>query len=255
MMLPRILVVGEALWDHNHIGEASRLSPEAPIPVVSITSETFTAGGAYKVEKTLQALGAETSHLFQKGWGSPDGKTSPVKNRLFVGDTCVARWDEQDRCEPLDLESLPLGGFDAVVISDYGKGGFPPEVRNTLMGKLALAGLPTFIDTKESPWAWGSSATFFPNAREYRAHERAYSETSRVVRTLGEAGMEYLERGQCLAFEFPQNLHPRTVIGAGDVVIAAFAFASAQGRNHREALRFAAEQVGLALTSPYGASL
>jgi D-beta-D-heptose 7-phosphate kinase/D-beta-D-heptose 1-phosphate adenosyltransferase len=251
-MTPNILVIGEAMVDRSLVGTAERLSPEAPIPVVKPQSITEQPGGAAKVAAILRSLGASVTPTYQPGY--PDA--GPVKNRLFVGDTCVARWDEGDHCDPIDVGALPpLGAFDAVVISDYGKGGFTPLVRSRLMELLHAFEVPTFIDTKTSPHAWASFPIFFPNASEYSAHERLYASTPTVVRTLGAGGMELLDHGVRTAFEFPQNLHPRTVIGAGDVVIAAYAYSVACGASPRAALCFAAQQVGRALSSPYGASL
>ena len=183
--LPRILVIGEAMVDRNHLGESHRLSPEAPIPVVNLHTVTDQPGGAAKVAEILRTLGASVTTTYQPG-------ACPVKNRLWAGDTCVARWDEQDACDPIDLGALPpLWDFDAVVISDYGKGAFTPLVRSRLMELLHSLTVPTFIDTKASPHAWASFPIFFPNASEYASHERFYASTPVVVRTLGAGGIYF----------------------------------------------------------------
>lgn len=65
----RILVIGDAMLDNYVWGDASRISPEAPVPVVKVSHETFTAGGAANVALNIAALGGSAT-LF--GWIGDD---------------------------------------------------------------------------------------------------------------------------------------------------------------------------------------
>src|SRR2546425_959697 len=82
-------VFGDGMWDRYWIGTANRLSPEFPGPVVKIEDMRFYPGGAGNVANNLQMLGVTVLRYFHDG---------PTKNRLMVGDTQIARWDEHDTC-------------------------------------------------------------------------------------------------------------------------------------------------------------
>ncbi len=145
----RILVIGDVMLDHYIWGDATRISPEAPVPVIDIARDTWTGGGAANVALNIAALGARCSvfgfigadeHgtrlrriLRAKGVGvicPPGDGTTIVKTRVLV--------QHQQLCR-LDRESLPasyavdpeqagrllgkaIRACDAVVLSDYAKG-------------------------------------------------------------------------------------------------------------------------------------
>ena len=145
----RILVIGDLMLDHYIWGDATRISPEAPVPVVDIARDTWTGGGAANVALNIAALGARCTvfgfiggdeHgarlraiLRAKGVlciAAPGGGRTIVKTRVLV--------QHQQLCR-LDRESLPsayavdparagrllgraIGSCDAVVLSDYAKG-------------------------------------------------------------------------------------------------------------------------------------
>jgi bifunctional ADP-heptose synthase (sugar kinase/adenylyltransferase) len=113
-------VIGEKFDDIYHVGTATRLSPEAPIPVVAVKEVIQFAGGAGNVYQNLKALGANVLLI--------NPTETPRKNRLIANGLQVARWDEQDTVKPLpELQFKTFDGYDGVIISDYGKGFFTPE--------------------------------------------------------------------------------------------------------------------------------
>ena len=171
MSQPRILVIGEALIDRYWLGTATRLSPEAPVPVVKIEKKFDIVGGATNVARNLDALGAKVEGIYQRSG-------CPIKNRLLIGNTQVARWDERDSCEQIYVGLEKLYGIDGVVLSDYGKGGF--RSTETLRESLRNFNGPIFVDTKQSPlkftdlWEGPERFTFFPNLKEFRQFEANY---------------------------------------------------------------------------------
>jgi bifunctional ADP-heptose synthase (sugar kinase/adenylyltransferase) len=215
---PRVLVVGDAMEDVYHIGSAVRLSPEAPIPVVKTSSTVYCAGGALNVVENLIALGCDVVAVTQV-------PPLPVKSRLLVGDTQIARWDD-DTCGRIDLKDLEdaLGSFDAVVVSDYCKGAITEEVYLELLDFLRDTALPVFIDTKSDPAEWDElpSAYFFPNQTEYAKHPEFYDASRRVVQKMGGEGMQLTEYGERLFSEDAIQTTVRCVAGAGDTALAAF---------------------------------
>ena len=231
----KILVLGDAFVDTYHLGTTSRLSAEAPIPVVNITGVLEFPGGACNVRENLISLGVDGRYLFQ-----PTSRkvNYPVKNRLIVNDTQVARWDTDDWCSMYQREDLLvlMEDFDAVIVSDYGKGSITKEVIQILWEVT----LPVFVDTKQSPVDWiGSEAVLFPNLEEYKRYQKEYDWIGRVVLKRGAEGLSLLEFGSVVLQRPAVARFVRDVNGAGDTVIAAFALALVGGRNIDWCLEFA----------------
>jgi len=145
----RILVIGDVMLDHYIWGDATRISPEAPVPVIDIARDSWTAGGAANVAINIASLGAECA-LFGFIGGDADGSrlrsvlkekgvdalASPGEGRTIVKTRVMVQ--HQQLCR-LDRESLPaayaadpdrsarilareIRACDAVILSDYAKG-------------------------------------------------------------------------------------------------------------------------------------
>lgn len=250
MSEPRILVIGEKFIDRYYVGTATRLSPEAPIPVVAVKEVIQSAGGAGNVSANLKALGAEVTEIYQQ-------TPYPTKNRLIANGQQLARWDEHDYTAPFDPYKIKLWApffkdKDAIIISDYAKGAFTPEIAmgiSTLTGKT-----PVFIDTKNvSIWVRGDNMFFFPNQKEWNAQQEEYIWAENVIRTESEHGMSYLHFGKS---EYTLRAHPGPVVsvcGAGDTAIASFAYAYVKYGSWAPAMEFAALACAVAVSKPYTA--
>lgn len=250
MNVPKVLVIGEKFIDRYFIGSASRLSPEAPIPVVKLDDEPLQfMGGAGNVAENLKVLGAHVVELFQPGH-------FPIKNRLIVGQTQIARWDQYDTVSPIKLtNSVQVNHYfkdiNGVIVSDYAKGAVTSELVATIGDKLGKARL--FIDTKSSPAAYGilaRQATFFPNMKEYAQFTAAYNACPVKVLKMSEHGMTYQNRSE--------NIHQPAlatkvvnVSGAGDTAVAAYAYAILTGKEPKDALEFAARACAVVVGKPY----
>ena len=157
-----ILVFGDVMMDRFIWGNVSRISPEAPVPVVKVERETFLLGGAANVVHNIQALGGNVSlcgvvgddemgrriirDLKKIGIGTqglfmdPDRQTT-VKTRIIAHHQQVVRIDREtsDAIRPSTLQALSeflrrkLEGFDGVILSDYEKGLLTgPLIRSTI---------------------------------------------------------------------------------------------------------------------------
>jgi D-beta-D-heptose 7-phosphate kinase/D-beta-D-heptose 1-phosphate adenosyltransferase len=226
---PKILVVGDAMVDQYRFGTTTRISPEAPIPVVKVTDYKTFHGGAGNVFTNLVALGAEVRLRA--------GEPTPIKNRLMVGNTQVARWDTNDEVQPILLEQLDQAILhwtpDAIVVSDYGKGSVDEHVIDWLH---TVEGIPIFIDTKSSPRRFDRAAritqpavTFFPNLTEYTQHDDDYVDEYSVILKRGADGLSRLEYGILQEFYRAYATNVISVCGAGDTVLAAYAYFTALG--------------------------
>ncbi|MCK9230295.1 MAG: D-glycero-beta-D-manno-heptose-7-phosphate kinase [Syntrophales bacterium] len=177
--LSRVLVIGDIMADHFIWGKVTRISPEAPVPVVSVTSESLLLGGAANVLNNVFSLGGRAFIAGIAGrdeMGSwirerlremkvdtdgiiitPDRPTS-VKTRVIAHSQQVVRFDREDR-NPVGagarkkiagyLESM-LDDIEAVVISDYNKGLVSEELLHRIRNLCSGAGIPLFIDPKKN---------------------------------------------------------------------------------------------------------
>ena len=210
-----VAVFGDPMRDVYWVGTADRLSPEGPIPVVKVKEKVELPGGAANVVANLEAQGV---HVI-RGY---NGLVCPVKNRLVVGEYQLARWDEKDRCYENFVDDPGLGErIDAVVVSDYGKGGVTERVRKYVLG----LGKPLFVDTKDQPLGWlteDDRTVVFPNQGEYDRFGVAYDKFNLCVLKQGGKGLTLMSRGKEWA-HFPATAkRVVSVNGAGDTVLAAF---------------------------------
>ena len=255
----RVAVVGDFMEDIYHIGEASTLSAEVPIPVVKIKETKHFPGGAGNVAENLEMLGVDVLRI--------EGSINrPLKHRLLVEDHQIARWDENDVCKPV-LTLNRIVGIDAIVVADYGKGGITPYV----IDRIKIQDVPVFVDTKKDPSVWNGVATaVFPNTKEYSQFPKQYDDFDGfVVQKRGVRGLSL--------FNFKRGIGPpdrvgiggfpsvarfvRSVNGAGDTVIAAFVYKwlaqmqeyayHEEGRDYQELLEFANAAAAISVEHPY----
>lgn len=147
----KILIVGDLVLDRFIRGEANRVSPEAPVPVVKVNTETYCLGGAGNVANNIVSLGGNASvcgvvgsdyaaKILQKqlsrkgidhaGVFADSSVTTSVKTRIIAGHQQVVRFDTEtvrDISRPMTQKILKfisseIQNSDAVLISDYGKG-------------------------------------------------------------------------------------------------------------------------------------
>lgn len=258
---PHILVVGDAMIDRYIIGETSRISPEAPVPVVMAGREEMRAGGAANVAANVVALGPRCSLLTicgddpsaedlarlmaQHGVGLDrvvdPGQRTTQKTRLISGGQQIARVDqdggagEAARVELARRFEAALDGVHAVIFSDYAKG-----VLSDLPSLLAIArrrGVPSFVDPKASdPRRYAGAFLLKPNAREFHAlfgdcPEAELADRARaalaamdldyLVVTRGAKGVLMVSRDGTVVDHPTEALEVFDVTGAGDTIIAA----------------------------------
>lgn len=192
----RILVVGEMILDEFIWGKVSRISPEAPVPVVEVVKESWCAGGAANVARNVREFCDEV-HLFSIGGTDPDAGvlrgllekqgirldgvlTDPAyrtirKTRIIARTQQVVRVDreqrasfsEAQRAEALARFDSLLPQIDAIVIEDYDKGLLDQTVANELTRRARAAGKIVCVDPKPSnPVQWSDVTCITPNRPE-----------------------------------------------------------------------------------------
>ena len=157
----KILVIGDFMLDHYLWGRVDRISPEAPVPVVDVERETFSAGGAGNVVTNIRTLGAEVIPVGLVG-NDPAGdrvldllrgqnvavqgivrneRSTTQKTRILAHQQQVVRVDREQRdLIPSALESVliqqflgSVGDADGVIVSDYSKGTITPNLLATIL--------------------------------------------------------------------------------------------------------------------------
>ena len=211
----RVLVVGDCMLDQYWFGDAERISPEAPVPVVRVLRTDARLGGAANVALNITTLGAKASLMSVAGEDEaghtlrplleasgiesllqtdPSIKTT-VKLRIIARQQQMLRADFEDAPTREVLAAI-LGSFneqveraDAVVLSDYGKGGLN-HIRQ-MIEHARQVGVPVLIDPKGSDYSRYKGATLItPNRAELvgqpispiiaEAHQRSLPETFAV---------------------------------------------------------------------------
>ncbi len=250
---PKVLVVGDFMHDLYLLATADRISPEGPIPVLKVYESFVRPGGAGNVAANLRSLGVEVVEY--PGATAFDAGLCPVKARIMVGDTQVARFDWHDRCLGPDIEKMLTEDVDAVVVADYLKGGITPDV----VDAVAAMQLLTFVDTKGDPSPWLQAVSqrrlwLFPNSKEYDRYRAEYDQARNVVLKRGAQGLTHWSFGISSAHYPAKARFVRSVNGAGDTVVAGFVAQYLQGGDVGAALAVANAAAAVVVEKPYTAT-
>ena len=281
----RVLVVGDAMLDRYWHGAVERISPEAPVPVVKVSREEERIGAAANVAYNINTLGAQASFLGVVGDDEPGhrlevllketgiqahlkrdpGLRTTVKLRVIGRQQQLLRMDfenEPDH-EILALQNEAFAGLlpqhDAILFSDYGKGGLAHIP--VMIASARAAGKPVLVDPKGSDYGrYRGASVITPNRAELQdVVGRWHGEDDlrkRVQRLREELGLQALlltrsEEGMTLfdaQGEFTVKAQAREVFdvtGAGDTVIATLAAMVAAGLPMREAVPIANRAGGI----------
>ena len=281
----RVLVVGDAMLDRYWFGAVDRISPEAPVPVVRVNREEERLGGAANVALNVQTLGTQATLLTVVGDDEPARKLRGLLEhqgvRALLGNDpklyTIVKLRVIGRAQQLirvDFENQPdhevlaamltdfereLPQHDAVLFSDYGKGGLEHIPK---MIRLARdAGKPVLVDPKGSDYArYAGASVITPNRAElaqvvgaWHSEAQLHDKAQRLRQELGLTAL-LLTRSEEGMSMFDAAGHTQVpaqarevfdVTGAGDTVIATLAAMLACGLTLREALPIANRAGGI----------
>jgi D-beta-D-heptose 7-phosphate kinase/D-beta-D-heptose 1-phosphate adenosyltransferase len=193
----RVLVIGDVMVDHYVSGRVSRVSDEAPVPIVQVSDERWTAGGAANVAANIAALGGRAmlvgvtgsdpaasilagiisdlggrveAHLVADG-----ARPTTTKTRYMGGQHQIVRVDrEQGSAISRATEDRLIDAIadlaedcDAIMVSDYAKGALTDRVLAAVMEHGANHNKPVIVDPKRSDWSvYRGAAVITPNRKE-----------------------------------------------------------------------------------------
>ncbi len=175
----RVLILGDIMLDEYLFGRVDRISPEAPVPVVEISSDKLLLGGSANVAANIRSLGDEPLLLgvmgedeasvkltqLLKRWGisssfcvTDKSRQTTIKTRILAHSQQVVRADRENRHELTEeVERLVFSKFEsvadqikAVIISDYGKGVITLSLLQKVMDVCREKGIFVAVDPKET---------------------------------------------------------------------------------------------------------
>jgi D-beta-D-heptose 7-phosphate kinase/D-beta-D-heptose 1-phosphate adenosyltransferase len=192
----RVVVVGDIMLDRYLVGDTERLSPEAPVPVVTVRERHAALGGAANVAANVSALGARSllvgvvgddtdgatirqelavARLEDRFVLSVAGRPTTSKTRIIARSQQIVRIDDEVETllDGADLDRLvrvardALADADALLLEDYNKGALPPKLIAAVMEIARRRGIPIVVDPKYRQFFEYAGATVFkPNRRE-----------------------------------------------------------------------------------------
>jgi len=286
----RLLVVGDVMIDRYWYGDVERISPEAPVPVASIRRAEERPGGAANVACNAKALGAAIRLLSVTG---DDHDVAALErlldergvNTVFVRDKLINTTvklrviSRNQQMIRIDFDSPGshdgrvrlLDDYlkhiqettDAVILSDYGKGGLGQIAE--MISAAKQASIPVIVDPKGDDYSIYRGATMLtPNRREFElvvgrarndhdleqkaAAMVAALELGGLLVTRGAEGMSYVGRDGEVVHVPARAREVYDVTGAGDTVIAAIGSALAAGADIVDALQLATVAAGIVVS-------
>jgi len=229
----RIGVLGDVMLDRYLWGTASRLSPEAAVPVVDFAEQSECLGGAGNVAANIAALGARveafgvigndepgralqecfrTANIADKGIIADGKRVTTVKTRIIARHQQVVRIDRERR-EPLRTETqekllrlvfTALKKLDALVLSDYDKGLITDDFADRVLSAAHQLHVPVFVKPKTSRlYAYRGARAIVCNAKEAGfyvarslADEKSVEEAGRALLAHFGCGAVVITRGE-----------------------------------------------------------
>ena len=194
----KVLIIGDLMIDSYTWGRVSRISPEAPVPVVNVIRRESRLGGAGNVVLNIASLGATAvicsvigddapgrelqkiildSNLSTEGLIVEPGRMTTVKERIIAGSQQVVRVDSEtensislsSQQALLALIKRSISDVDVIIFEDYDKGVLSAELIQSVISMAKENNIPTVVDPKRKNFFAYKGATLFkPNLHELR---------------------------------------------------------------------------------------
>ena len=232
--LMKVLLLGDSCEDEYIYGRCTRLSPEAPVPVLDYAKIQTKSGMAGNVCLNLQSFGLDITFL--------TNNEQLVKTRFIdeKSNQQILRVDNEEKIRPLMIPVM-TDSFDAVVISDYNKGYLTTE---KIFELVESASCPVFIDSKKTVLPNKENCFVKINDVEYeKLQHECYIDN--LIVTKGSEGCIY-----------KQTLYPAEkvnvydVVGAGDTFLAALVYGYITTNNIDESLMMGNRAAAIAVQQP-----
>ena len=281
---PKILVIGDLMIDHYLWGSCERVSPEAPVQIVNVERDSIVLGGAGNVINNLKTLGAdvdvisvigecaiskELEALFikinveTKYLVTQKDRITSKKSRIIAAQQQVARFDrestneinEQSIKSVLDSFKSIFMDYDAILLSDYGKGVLTFDLTQSLISIANRSKIKVLVDPKGLDYSKYKGAYLLtPNKKEASEATnltiKNHKDLSKAIQFLKKkfqlsVSLITLSEQGVAIFDNELRVHPTVarevfdVTGAGDTILASLGFALSCNKSIDEAVKFA----------------
>ena len=228
----KVLVIGDVIIDKYIYGTSTRISPEAPVPVITYIEEKETRGGAGLVYENLKSLGVDVDMFETQGQVS-------VKTRVICDGHYVTRIDDDASASGMavlkQVQETDFSQYDYVVLSDYNKGVL--DEAKDIIAHINKYGCKVIVDPKENAWFYENAWLVKPNYNEF--HDLGFDDWQGNIITTN-AGEEVIATIDGVKYEIPvDNLEVSDVTGAGDCFLAAFVYGLTKGYEYKKCLKLA----------------
>lgn len=195
-----VLIIGDVMIDSYLWGKVNRISPEAPVPIVTVKNKERRLGGAANVALNIQALGAnpilcsvigvdiegqafmellKTQKLSQKGILKSRDRITTVKTRIIGNNSQLLRVDEEEETDIIHTETQQLltlisyiinhDKIDVIIFEDYNKGLINTKLISKVVELSKSKNIPTCVDPKKKNFnSYKGVSLFKPNLKELR---------------------------------------------------------------------------------------
>jgi D-beta-D-heptose 7-phosphate kinase/D-beta-D-heptose 1-phosphate adenosyltransferase len=222
----KFLVIGDSCADKFIYGKCERICPEAPVPVFNPVKETSNGGMAANVQANVKALGVDCDIITHSNQITKTRYVDIKTNQMLL------RVDEDDKAEDkFDYKPVPWGNYDAVLVSDYGKG----FLRKCGIRDICQYHDNVYLDSNKVKLDCDLPVNLkFLKVNEYelevnphlkhhlipdRGSPASYNRPDQIVVTYGHKGCKYMGK----VYPPPERVVTQDLSGAGDTFLAALA--------------------------------
>jgi D-glycero-beta-D-manno-heptose-7-phosphate kinase len=231
-----VVVVGDIMLDEYVLGAISRISPEAPVPVIDILERKFSCGGAANVAVNIAGLGATSSLIglvaedpagftlrsklsetgvMLTGLVVPEDRQTICKSRLVAGQQQIVRVDQEnktpitprDREKLLDVVADQIANAQVCVLSDYGKGMLSEDFCQRTIAVAQKFGKPVIVDPKGRDFSkYRGCSVITPNLKETSAAAGIEIDSEEDLQRAADALLKVLPGTSLLVTRGPQGM-------------------------------------------------
>src|SRR3569833_1912124 len=231
----KVLVIGDVMLDRYWFGDVNRISPEAPVPVLKVSSVDARPGGAANVARNIAALGAQATLLSVVGADEPGA----ALEKLLKAHPNLSATLHRDASISTIIKLRAVARHQQLLRIDFDT---PPshEVLHSVLADFHAKLPPNLSEFREVAGSWRSEAELNGKAEQLRTE----LELDALLVTRSEDGMSLYRANESL-HEPSQTREVFDVSGAGDTVIATLAVKQASGADLPAAMRIANRAAGI----------
>ena len=236
-----VLILGDIIIDKYIYGTSTRISPEAPVPVITYKREVETLGGAGLVYENLKSLGVDVElvDIFDK---------ASVKTRVICDGHYVTRIDNDyhaDSKQYLDyILSRDFSDYEYVILSDYNKGTLDESLK--IIEHLNTFGCKVIVDPKEHANHYKGAWLVKPNYKEFGDFGFTNWQDNIITTNAGDNVVASIDN---VVYDIPvEAVEVNDVTGAGDCFLAAFVYGLTKEYTYEKCLQLAVKGSTKAVT-------